>query len=94
MSGGIAYVYDAKSTFIENFNSELSDLEDVLVKSEDEKKLIKLIKNHIKYTKSNVAVNIIKNWDVEIKNFKKIIPRDYAKILENTLSKQREKING
>lgn len=94
MSGGIAYVYDPKSTFIENFNSELSDLEDVLVKSEDEKKLIKLIKNHIKYTKSNVAVNIIKNWDVEIKNFKKIIPRDYAKILENTLSKQREKING
>jgi glutamate synthase (ferredoxin) len=94
MSGGIAYVYDPKSTFIQNFNSELSDLEEVLVKSKDEEKLIKLMKNHIKYTKSNVAVNIIKNWDIEIKNFKKIIPRDYAKILDKTLSKQREKING
>ena len=94
MSGGIAYVYDPKSTFLQNFNSELSNLEDVLEKSKDEQKLIKLIKNHIDYTKSNVAIRIIDNWDVEIKNFKKIIPRDYAKILEKEINKQREKING
>ena len=94
MSGGIAYVYDPKSTFLQNFNSELSNLEDVLEKSKDEKKLIKLIKNHIDYTKSSVAIRIIDNWDVEIKNFKKIIPRDYAKILEKEINKQREKING
>jgi glutamate synthase domain-containing protein 2/glutamate synthase domain-containing protein 1/glutamate synthase domain-containing protein 3 len=94
MSGGIAYVYDPKSTFLQNFNSELSNLEEVFVKSKDEQKLIKLIKNHIDYTKSNVAIKIIDNWDVEIKHFKKIIPRDYAKILEENNNKQREKING
>ncbi|MBL06372.1 MAG: hypothetical protein CL773_00690 [Chloroflexi bacterium] len=94
MSGGIAYIYDAKSTFEKNFNSELSNLEKVLVKSKDEEKLLSLIKNHYKYTNSGQAKRIIENWSAEIKKFKKVIPRDYAKILEKKENKKSEKING
>jgi len=94
MSGGIAYIYDSKSTFEKNFNSELSDIKEVLVKSKDEEKLFSLIQNHYKYTKSNQAKNIIENWSKEIKKFKKIIPRDFAKILEQKENRKREKING
>ena len=94
MSGGIAYIYDSKETFEKNFNSELSNIEKVLVKSKDEEKLLSLIKNHIKYTNSDQANRIIKNWNTEITKFKKIIPRDYAKILDIKENNKREKING
>jgi len=94
MSGGIAYVYDPNSTFKQNFNSELSDIEKILVKSKDEEILLSLIKNHIEYTNSNQANRIIKNWKNEINKFKKVIPRDYAKILEKAEMKRTEKING
>jgi glutamate synthase (ferredoxin) len=94
MSGGIAYIYDPNSTFEQNFNSELSDIDKVLVKSKDEEKLLNLINNHIKYTNSNQANKIIKNWKNEISKFKKVIPRDYAKILKKEEMKRKEKING
>jgi glutamate synthase domain-containing protein 3 len=94
MSGGIAYIYDPESTFKQKFNDELSDIEKILVKSKDEEKLLSLIKNHIKYTNSNKANKILKNWKKEINKFKKIIPRDYAKILEKSEMKRKEKVNG
>ena len=94
MSGGIAYVYDPDSSFLENFNPELSDIEKILKKSEDEKLLIDLVNNHYNYTSSEVANRILKNWDSELKYFKKIIPRAYAKILIKEKNNSREKVNG
>ena len=94
MSGGIAYVYDPDSSFLENFNPELSDIEKILKKSEDEKLLIDLVNNHYNYTSSQVANRILKNWDSELKYFKKIIPRAYAKILRKEKNNSREKVNG
>ena len=94
MSGGIAYVYDPDSSFLENFNPELSDIEKILKKSEDEKLLIDLVNNHYNYTSSQVANRILKNWDSELKYFKKIIPRAYAKILIKEKNNSREKVNG
>ena len=94
MSGGIAYVYDKNSTFKDNFNSELADIKDVKINSKDEKDLKELIKKHQSYTKSSRAKYIIDNWDSEIKSFKKIIPRDYAKILNKLEKSNKEKVNG
>ena len=94
MSGGIAYVYDKNSTFKDNFNSELADINDVKINSKDEKDLKELIKKHQSYTKSSRAKYIIDNWDSEIKSFKKIIPRDYAKILNKLEKSNKEKVNG
>ena len=76
---------------------------DVKEKS-DSLELKKIIENHHFYTQSEVAENILKNWKESIKQFKKILPREYAKIInsqsKNITSKNqipdsgRVKING
>ena len=40
----------------------------------------RLLKNHYKYTNSDVAQKILSNLDQELSNFKKIVPKDYEKI--------------
>ena len=95
MSGGIAYVYDENSTFINYFNSELSNMSEILINSKDEKDLKNLIKNHVKYTNSEKGREILLNWQEELKKFKKVIPRDYEKILDKlNLQRKRVKVNG
>ena len=94
MSGGISFVYDPNDQFIENFNSELSDIEYVIEQSDDDKKLYKMVSDHRKYTSSKIAERILNNWKDELRQFKKIIPRDYAKILYKSKDINREKVNG
>ena len=62
--------------------------------SDDDKKLYKMISDHKKYTSSKIAERILNNWKYEISQFKKIIPRDYAKILNKSKDINREKVNG
>ena len=54
--------------------------------------MILIIKNHHFYTQSDVAKNILNSWEESIKEFKKILPREYAKIInsqsKNTTSKK------
>ena len=89
MSGGIAYVYDPKGRFIRKCNLSTFDLEDLVIK-EDVEELKKLISNHLKYTKSDVAEKILSNWNQELKNFTKVMPTDYKRVLqEMDLKKQK-----
>ena len=89
MSGGIAYVYDPKGKFIRKCNLSTFDLEDLVIK-EDVEELKKLISNHLKYTKSDVAEKILSNWNQELKNFTKVMPTDYKRVLqEMDLKKQK-----
>ena len=82
MSGGIAYVWDPNNKFSGNFNGELCDLLDIKEKS-DSIELKKIIKNHHFYTQSKVAENILNSWEESIKQFKKILPREYARIINS-----------
>ena len=89
MSGGIAYVYDPKGRFIRKCNLSTFDLEDLVIK-EDVEELKKLISNHLKYTKSDIAEKILSNWNQELKNFTKVMPTDYKRVLqEMDLKKQK-----
>tara|TARA_B110000116_G_scaffold204409_1_gene179499 strand:- start:36 stop:4559 length:4524 start_codon:yes stop_codon:yes gene_type:complete len=81
MSGGIAYVYDKDNTFCDRFNDGLADLEK-LSETEDIQSLKELINNHHNETGSIKAKNILNNWENEFINFKKIMPRDYKRVLE------------
>ena len=95
MSGGIAYVYDKNFTFINNFNSELSNMSEISINSKDENDLKNLIKNHVKYTNSEKGKKILLNWREELKKFKKVIPRDYEKVLDKlNHQRKRVKVNG
>ena len=44
-------------------------------------KLKEMLENHVKYTGSDVAENMLNNWSEEVKNFVKVIPNDYKKVI-------------
>ena len=80
MSGGIAYVYDPKDKLEQLSNLDTFELEKLEIEEDiDELKL--LIENHSVYTDSDVAKRILKNWDKELKAFKKVMPTDYKRVL-------------
>ena len=81
MSGGIAYVLDVDGNFDYYCNKgmvELGPIED----RDDERELQELISNHFKATNSDLAEEILVNWDVFLPRFIKVIPFEYKKILE------------
>ena len=80
MSGGIAYVLDESKKFRNGLcNMEMIEFEPI--SSEDEQELKQLIKNHFKYTNSDLAYRILDNWEKHLKNFVKVMPTDYKKAL-------------
>nr|ADI17873.1 glutamate synthase domain 2 [uncultured Chloroflexi bacterium HF0200_06I16] len=81
MSGGIAFVYDKEDRFAISFNDGMADMETV-TDPDDIKVLKGLIEDHKKYTGSTPASEILRDWDVALKKFKKIMPRDYRRVLE------------
>ena len=79
MSGGVAYVYDPNHDLYMRLNKQLVNTYEVTGKADIET-LTQLLKNHYKYTNSDVAEKILSNLDHELSNFKKIVPKDYEKI--------------
>ena len=81
MSGGIAFVYDKDDDFHIRFNDGMADLEPVQ-EPEDIAVLKGLIEDHRNYTGSTPATEILADWDAALKRFKKIMPRDYRRVLK------------
>ena len=81
MSGGIAYVIDPDGSFESNFNPAIADLLDVEPGSEDDKSLKYMIEKHLEYTGSKLAERLLADWDNSVTQFKKVFPRDYARVL-------------
>ena len=63
-------------------NLQLEDLE-----NEDLDTLKFYIERHLKYTNSDVAKNILDNWEITSKYFIKVMPTDYKKVLAERKSK-------
>ncbi len=89
MSGGIAYVYDKNGNFKTKFNSELCDMKETKLGSEDDKILKMLVKKHFEETDSPLAKKMLDDWANVLPKFKKVVPRDYEKALEK-LNKKHE----
>ncbi|MYD43515.1 MAG: glutamate synthase large subunit [Gammaproteobacteria bacterium] len=82
MSGGIAYVWDPEKDFANNCNMELVDLEQLEQRDEiDEIK--RLIDHHAIYTGSTVAKSILDNWTQTVRQFVKVMPTDYKRVLQS-----------
>ncbi|GAC1454195.1 MAG: hypothetical protein NVSMB7_16540 [Chitinophagaceae bacterium] len=86
MSGGIAYVYDVKGKFAENCNKEMVDLDPP--DTEDASLLNDMLTKHYAYTGSTVARFVLDDFDNQLKNFVKVFPKDYKKVL-NEKKKQK-----
>ena len=89
MSGGIAYVYDPENNFKELCNLDTFELENLEIK-EDIKELKLLIENHSKYTGSEVSKKILANWKKELALFKKVMPTDYKRVLQEVDKKEKK----
>ncbi len=82
MSGGIAYVYDVKETFANHCNMEMIDL-DPLEDDSDKDALKALLEEHVSTTGSKVASFILGDFDNQLRNFVKVFPKDYKKVLQS-----------
>ncbi|TKX31081.1 glutamate synthase large subunit [Campylobacter estrildidarum] len=76
MSGGVAYILGRHNEV--HVNTELVDIKDLNVK--DVKELKAMIEKHIFYTESKKAKDILDKFDK--KDFFKVMPRDYEKMLK------------
>ncbi len=81
MSGGVAYVLDKKGTFSYFCNKGLVELE-TMDDISDINELQKLINNHLIYTNSRLAEEILVNWEFYVTKFVKVIPLEYKKVLQ------------
>jgi glutamate synthase (NADPH) large chain len=92
MSGGVAFVLDEEDNFDYFLNMgmvELSLVEDI----HDIRELKALIGRHHFYTNSPLADRILNGWDNYLPMFKKVIPFEYKRVLEETkLEELRRKI--
>ncbi|NOY38250.1 MAG: glutamate synthase large subunit [Chlorobi bacterium] len=80
MSGGIAYVLDENGNFPYFCNQELVEISD-LSSYEEVQELQNLISEHLKNTQSTKAEKILAGWEAYATKFRKIIPWEYKKIL-------------
>ena len=93
MSGGIAYIYKSNNEYrSDNFNMEMIELEKLDKQDFD---IIKdLLEKHYSHTHSNIAEEIILNWNKSKNMFVKVMPIEYKAALEKMAqSKINEIIN-
>ena len=81
MSGGIAYIYDPEKQFPALCNQEMVNLSE-LSDDDDEKCVVDLLTNHLKYTQSAVAEKILADWQTNKSKFVKVMPKDYERVLK------------
>lgn len=81
MSGGTAYIFNPDNRIDHhNFNTEMIGLE---TPSEKNKKELKeLIENHLNYTESNLAKEILENWEENSGKFIKVMPEEFKQALQ------------
>ena len=91
MSGGIAFVYDPDGDFHIRFNDGMADLED-LVEPEDIDLLHSLLSEHLERTGSGPAQRILDDWNDSVSKFRKVMPRDYRRVLQERAQRQADEL--
>jgi glutamate synthase (NADPH/NADH) large chain len=82
MSGGVAYVYDPLGALGDNLNAEMVDLDEMDDDgSADVAWLRGTIQTHVDATDSTVGRRVLSDWENELTNFVKVMPRDFKRVL-------------
>ena len=75
-------MHDPTRTFGERVNPDMVDVEPLNAADRD---LVRtLVERHGAETESAVAARLLADWDAEVREFVKVMPRDYRRILEAT----------
>ena len=80
MSGGIAYVLDENHELYLHLNKQMVDM-DAVSERHDAEELRALIEGHVRETGSPLGSRILENFEQYLPKFKKIIPRDYKRMI-------------
>jgi glutamate synthase (NADPH/NADH) large chain len=79
MSGGIAYVYDVGGKFASLCNQDMVELDPL--DEEDVSEMREMIEKHYAFTASTVARFVLDDFENQLRNFVKVFPKDYKKVL-------------
>ena len=93
MSGGIAYILDETGTFAGRCNLEMVGL-GPLTDADEIEEVWKMIQRHQTYTKSERAAQILADWKTFVPKFVKVLPKDYARVLEELKKVQSQGLSG
>jgi glutamate synthase (ferredoxin) len=93
MSGGIAYVLDAKGDFATRCNQQMVGLEKLTEPAETEA-VRQMIEKHAKYTGSKHAERIMADWSGNVSKFVKVMPKDYKRILQALEEAKKQGLTG
>ena len=90
MSGGVAYVWAPdRDAFRLNCNLGMVELEEV-VDQPDLEELGALLQQHLKYTGSPVAEELLADWPAVTSEFVKVMPTDYKRVLQERTRRDAE----
>ncbi|MDU4939811.1 MAG: glutamate synthase large subunit [Clostridium sp.] len=87
MSGGITYVLDEDRDLYMKLNKELIVSEEITSKS-DAQELKTMIEEHVNATNSPKGKKILESFEEYLPKFKKILPKDYDRMLKSIASFQ------
>ena len=105
MSGGLAFVLDVDGQFAKRCNTAMVDLEPLLSESEqearlsrdvwhygqsDEALLRRLVENHLRYTGSARARELLDDWSSARSRIVKVFPKEYRRALGELAAKHRK----
>ncbi|MGD0561372.1 MAG: glutamate synthase-related protein, partial [Streptosporangiaceae bacterium] len=85
MSGGIAYLLDAR---VNRINPEMVDID--ALEDSDLEFLQSALATHRDETGSVVAGTLLSDWDAAARRFTKIMPKDYKRVLQAASAAERE----
>ncbi len=88
MSGGIAYIYDREGNFTYRCNTDMVALEKP--DEEDIETIRNLLINHYRATHSPLARRVLDYFANEVKDFVKVMPFEYKRILEEQKARRSE----
>ena len=92
MSGGISFVYDGDDKFGSRVNTELVDI--VALEKEDVIWLKTVISRHAALTNSARAQEILADWKSSFAKIRKVLPRDYARVIAEQNKKIKVGVHG
>jgi len=86
MSGGTAYVLDLRITRVNKQALESGELQLQELDAEDRDIVHGLLVKHVEETESQLAARLLENFDDTAARITKVLPRDYAAVLQTRLS--------
>ena len=82
MSGGIAYVYKLSESKVNREALQLGEITLNQLEPQDKQELRQLLEEHHHETASPLAGMILDSFESEASNFVKVLPRDFARVME------------